>query len=162
MSSRFFMALSALLTLMEGGSHAFDIRDGWHGNSATYSWPSSGLDYFIIVNQGNPVKELSREKVAAYFLKRLASWPNGATVVPVDLPPDSPARGEFSRKILLKSTSAVSAYWIQEIFAGRSEPPEVKNSEAAVISYVAATPGAIGYVTTLPSVPTVRAIKLQQ
>jgi hypothetical protein len=115
-------------------------------------------DVIVIVNAGNPIRELQRDQVAAYFLRRRATWPSGARVDPVDLPPDSPARSAFSRDVLRRSPGAVSAYWVQEIFAGRSEPPEVKSSEASVVSYVAATPGAIGYVTTMPSGGAVHAL----
>ena len=116
--------------------------------------------FFVIINSNNPIRELSRDQVAAYFLRRHATWPNGSGVHPVDLPPGSQARSAFSRDVLRRAPSDVSAYWIQEIFAGRSEPPEVKNTDAAVLSYVAATPGAIGYVSTVHSTSTVRVLAI--
>jgi ABC-type phosphate transport system substrate-binding protein len=102
--------------------------------------------YDVIVNAGNPLDSISRDDLAAYFLKRRAAWPSGSPVQPVDLPPESETRKLFSTEVLRRSPRAVSAYWIQEIFAGRSEPPPVKSSDAAVLLYVSTTPGAIGYV----------------
>lgn len=110
-------------------------------------------DFIVIVNASNPLRAMSRDRVAAYFLKRRVTWPNGTGVAPVDLPPDSRARSAFSREVLRRSPGDVSAYWVQEIFAGRSEPPQMKNSDAAVISHVSAMPGAIGYVRTVPADP---------
>ena len=116
--------------------------------------------YLVIVDTANPLQELSRDQVASYFLKRRATWPNGTMVHPVDLPPDSPARRAFAREVLRRAPQDISAYWIQEIFAGRSEPPEIKNTDTAVISYVSTTPGAIGYVSTIPASSTVRVLTI--
>ncbi len=103
-------------------------------------------EFRVIVNASNPVRSLSREDVAAYFLRRRTSWPDGGPVAPVDLPAETAVRDTFSRQILHRTPGAVSAYWVQEIFAGRSEPPPVKNTDAAIVAYVSSTPGAIGYV----------------
>jgi hypothetical protein len=132
------------------------------GVGSAFSFPGDPpvAEYLVIINANNPLRELSRDQVAAYFLKRRARWPHGAGVDPVDLPPDSPARSAFSRDVLRRSPSDVSSYWVQEIFAGRSEPPEVKTSDAAVVSYVASTPGAIGYVSALPPGTSVRVLMI--
>jgi ABC-type phosphate transport system substrate-binding protein len=116
--------------------------------AARHSEGSSLPDaYDVIVHSANPVQTLSRQQLAAYFLKPRSVWPVGATVQPVDLPPESNTRKAFSNDILGRSPSAVAAYWIQEIFAGRSEPPPVKSTDQAILLYVSSTPGAIGYVS---------------
>ena len=116
--------------------------------------------YFVIVNTGNTLRELTREQVASYFLKRRTTWPNGTLVLPVDLPPDSRIRTTFSHAVLRRAPEDISAYWIQEIFAGRSEPPEIRNTDAAVITYVSSTPGAIGYVSAMTASSTVRVLTI--
>jgi ABC-type phosphate transport system substrate-binding protein len=116
--------------------------------AARYSDGASLVEsYDVIVHAGNPTDSLSRQQIAAYFLKRRAAWPAGHKVEPVDLPPESTTRKAFSNEVLGRSPSAISAYWIQEIFAGRSEPPPVKSTDQAVVLYVSSTPGAIGYVS---------------
>ena len=117
-------------------------------------------EYVLIANAANPVVALSREQAAAYFLKRTSRWPDGRAVEPVDLPAESRVRVGFSHEVLRRSPSAVSAYWIQEIFAGRSEPPPVKSSETAVLDYVERTPGAIGYVAARSVSPGVHVLLL--
>jgi hypothetical protein len=41
----------------------------------------------------------------------------------------------------------VKTYWQQQIFAGRSSPPAEKSSDADIVAFVAATTGAVGYVS---------------
>ena len=47
----------------------------------------------------------------------------------------------------LDKMSAVANYWQRQIFSGRGTPPPIKESDAEVIAFVAANPGAIGYVS---------------
>ena len=53
-------------------------------------------DVEVIVNASNPTTEMPSADVAQLFLKRITTWSNGATVVPVDLPESSPVRERFS------------------------------------------------------------------
>jgi hypothetical protein len=39
------------------------------------------------------------------------------------------------------------AYWQQQIFSGRGVPPLELSTETAVVEYVRAHPGAVGYVS---------------
>ena len=45
------------------------------------------------------------------------------------------------------ASAAIAAYWNALIFSGRELPPLEKATDADVIAYVRATPGAIGYVS---------------
>jgi ABC-type phosphate transport system substrate-binding protein len=109
--------------------------------------PAPSSDGFqLIVNSANPVASLSREKASKMFLKKISKWDSGAAVAPVDLDQGSPVRAAFSRAVHGKPVSAVVSYWQQLIFSGRDVPPPEKGSDAAVIAFVKANPGAIGYV----------------
>jgi hypothetical protein len=57
--------------------------------------------------------------------------------------------------------SEVKSYWQQQIFSGRSVPPVEKASDAAVVKFVEATAGAVGYVA--PDAPTggLRVLKVE-
>ena len=63
----------------------------------------------------------------------------------------SEVRKEFTNAVLGQSLMGVKNHWQQQIFAGRAAPPPVKETEAEVVAFVAATPGAIGYVSTSAS-----------
>ena len=86
------------------------------------------------------------------FLKKRSKWNHGAEVQPVELPGSSSVRGSFTQEIHNKKPAAISAYWQKLIFAGRATPPPEKGSDAEVIAYVQANPGAIGYVSSGASV----------
>ncbi len=107
----------------------------------------AGEPLSIIVNAGNPVSTLQRETVSSIFLKKAVRWASGEAVIPVDQEPDAPVRATFSKVVHGKPTSAVAAYWQQQIFAGRAVPPVEKPGDGAVIEFVKSHPGAIGYIS---------------
>ena len=58
-----------------------------------------------------------------------------------------PARAVFTKIVHGKPVSAIASYWQQQIFAGREVPPAEKAGDAAVLAFVKANPGAIGYIS---------------
>jgi ABC-type phosphate transport system substrate-binding protein len=109
--------------------------------------------FVVVVNAGNPIDAIDRETLSGVFLKRVAKWPSGAGVEPIDLSLRAPAREAFSRLILRKSISAVRTYWHQQIFSGREVPPPEKTSDAEVLDIVKAAPDAVGYVSASAAIP---------
>lgn len=101
--------------------------------------------YRVVVNVANPAGSMEKSDVARMFLKKLTRWPNGEAARPIDLPDTSRVRERFTKGVLGKPVSAITAYWQQQIFAGREVPPLTKASEAEVLAYVKANPTAIGY-----------------
>lgn len=101
----------------------------------------------VIVNASNSVSSLPRERIADLFLKKVSNWADDTPVLSVDQSLSSPLRGRFSQEILSRPISAVQKYWEERIFSGRGKPPPVKLSDDEVIEFVAANPGAIGYVS---------------
>ncbi len=79
------------------------------------------------------------------YLKKVFVDPHGHAYIPVNLPPESRLRQAFSRAAIGMSELRLQNYWNQQYFQGVS-PPFVLGSEAAVVEFVAKTPGAIGYV----------------
>jgi ABC-type phosphate transport system substrate-binding protein len=102
--------------------------------------------YEIIVNSSNPSNSRGREFLTDAFLKKITSWPNGETIRPVDLPPNSPVRKRFTEEVLHRSVSEVKGYWQQRIFSGRDVPPPELDSDDDVVKYVNKYEGGIGYV----------------
>ncbi len=103
--------------------------------------------YRVIVNPANPVQHVERRFLAQVFLKKVTLWPDGESIHPVDLPPDSPVRHTFVEDVLGRSISAVKSYWQALIFSGRTLPPPELDSEKEIVSYVLGHRGAIGYVS---------------
>jgi ABC-type phosphate transport system substrate-binding protein len=110
--------------------------------------PAGAQQYRVIVNAANPTTALTKEDLARVYLKKMSSWKNGAAVTVVDLGPKSPVRAEFSVSVLGRDVPTMKNYWQQSLFSGRGVPPIEQPSEAQVVAFVAANPGAIGYVSS--------------
>jgi hypothetical protein len=118
-------------------------------------------NFRVIVNAENGFVNLSREFLANAFLRNVRDWDGGLGILPVDLPPSSPVREDFSRRILLRSVAAVRSYWQQRIFTGRGVPPPELDSDAAVVRYVIGNRGAVGYVSKSAEIDTARVVAVQ-
>ncbi len=101
----------------------------------------------VVVHTSNAASALPRAELARIFLKKTSAWPDGRAAQPVDLTETAATRRAFSKSVLERDVSAVRAYWQQQIFSGRGVPPAEKSSEADVLAFVRANPGAVGYVS---------------
>ncbi len=110
------------------------------------SQPAESETWKVIVHGASPVATLSRDEVNRLFLKKNTTWPDGSTVIPVDLPEGSAVRAAFSKAVLRKSVPEVRSYWENQVFSGRGVPPLEKASDRDVIAFVEGNPKAIGYV----------------
>jgi len=123
--------------------------------------PGEPASFQVIVHPSNSVSTFTREHLTRLFLKRSTTWEDGAPVVPVDQPESSEVRGQFTRKVLGKSMSAVRSYWQQRIFSGKDVPPLQRASDEEVIAYVRQNPGAVGYVSAGAAPAGVKVIPVQ-
>ncbi len=118
--------------------------------------------YKVIVNASNSITSVKREAVAQLFLNRKATWTKGPTADPVDLSMTSPVRQAFSREILGMPLPTVQQYWRRRMLDLREFPPMVKSSDAEIVTYVAKSPGGIGYVAQSTALPdTVKVLKVE-
>ena len=112
--------------------------------SARAASDSEALPIAVIVGKNSEVTTISRDELRELYLRRQRLWPNGARVIPINLPTDHPARQRFSEIVLGRSPSDLVAYWNARYFDGVT-PPTVLRSPSAVRAYVAAEPDAIAY-----------------
>lgn len=123
-------------------------------------------DFVVIVAAANPATSIRRQELARLFLKKTARWGDGREVMPVDLSVNSGVRNAFTRAVLsvegMDRISAVQNFWLQQVYSGRGNPPPVKNAEADVVQFVAANPGAIGYVSAVPSGGAVKVLAVKE
>ena len=119
----------------------------------------------VIVSASNPLTSVKRDDLARIFLKKLTRSKDGQELSPVDQSARSAVRAAFSERVLvtegLDKISAVENYWRQQIYSGRGAPPAVKTSDDEVRKFVAATPGAIGYVGEKADLTGVKAVTVQ-
>ena len=104
--------------------------------------------YRVVVNPQNPITSISKSALSKMLLKTQATWSNGNRVLPVDLGVKHRTRDAFSRAVHGRSAIVIKNWWNQQIFAGKGVPPPELASDAKVLAYVLANPGAIGYVST--------------
>jgi hypothetical protein len=116
--------------------------------------------YVVIVHPSNTFDALSRSRVAFLFLRRVSRWPFGAEVVPVDLSKPQRVRLEFLAQVLRTTEEQLSEYWIdQRVTRGVSPPVQLSNT-AALKAFVAARPGAIGYIPPADLDSTVKVLRV--
>lgn len=99
----------------------------------------------VIVAADAPPIELEQGSLRDIYLKKIFVDVAGRKLVPVNLPPDNPLRRTFSLALFHAAGDEFQGYWNQRYFHGVF-PPYVLASQAAVVRFVARTPGAIGYV----------------
>jgi len=107
--------------------------------------PAAGDDYKVIVNPENPASAIDRRFLRDAFLRKASDWDGGSAIHPIDLARRFAARERFVHDVLNKTPAQLKSYWIQQIFSGKGVPPPEADSPAAVIGYVLANPGAVGY-----------------
>ena len=79
----------------------------------------------------------------------------------MDLERTSSVRRAFSLEVHAKDPDAIVAYWQTMVFSGRDTPPPIKTSDASVVEFVRANPGAIGYVSETADVAGVKVVPVR-
>ena len=115
--------------------------------------PVTHEPFHLIVNAANPVVELPSSDVARLFLRTTRTWKHGVPAQPVDQSLSSPVRMQFVKDVLGQTRGEVQDYWLKRMFSGNEVPPPVRDSDGAVIEYVRANSGGIGYVGSGGALP---------
>jgi len=110
------------------------------------AWAGS-LKIVVITAPVAPRLSFDRYTLRNVFLKKIFVDKDGERLIPVNLPEGSPLRQAFAQKVTHLPDAQQDDYWNRQYFQGVS-PPYVLASQQAVLRFVAATPGAIGYVTS--------------
>lgn len=99
----------------------------------------------VVVSKDIAIKNFNQRELMLVFKKKLTLWESGQRIQAVNLPPEHPARKQFSLAVLKSLPEAQSSYWNDMYYHGVS-PPHVLSSPEAVMKFVAETKGAIGYI----------------
>ena len=100
----------------------------------------------IVANKSVKASEISADDLRDVFNGRKANLSDGTRVTPVTLKQGA-AHAAFLRDLAGKNDAAFRATWRSLVFSGQAAMPKAFDSEAALLDYVAATPGTIGYVS---------------
>ena len=100
----------------------------------------------ITANSGVKSAGVSADELRDVFTGDKTSLKDGSHVTPVTLK-GGPVHEAFLKKYVGKDDSAFRAGWRSLVFTGQGSMPKTFDTEAALADYVAANPGAIGYVS---------------
>ena len=121
---------------------------------------SADASFRVIVHPQVKGSQIPRRALTSIFLKQAPRWGDGTAVRPVDQSVRSLVRKSFSGDVLQQGIVEVQVYWQRKMSAG-VVPPPVKTSDEEIVSFVASTPGAIGYVSAATALPdSVKAIEI--
>ncbi len=123
--------------------------------------PVGAEGFRVVANPSVSASTMSAAELSRLFLKTTTSWPDGQKAVVVDQERTSPVRAAFSRGVHQRDPEAVVAYWQTMVFSGRETPPPVRNGDAAVLTLVRTTPGAVGYVSDTAALEGVKTIAVK-
>lgn len=102
-------------------------------------------DIVVIANKSLGVGSISVKEAKRVWLGKIKKL-GGISLKLADLPKGNGSRDHFYSKVVKKSEKKLKFYWAKIVFAGKGVPPKILDSDADVISWVASTPGAVGYV----------------
>jgi ABC-type phosphate transport system substrate-binding protein len=111
---------------------------------------AGGDPIVVVVNGANPVEGLSVDDLKKIFLSDRSKWDTGKSVSPVIVTAGAPERSAFLKQVCGMSDADFGKYFLQAAFTGKSAtPPKEVTSAASVKSFVASSPGAIGFVKAM-------------
>ncbi|HBX66413.1 MAG: hypothetical protein CL670_01330 [Balneola sp.] len=117
--------------------------------------------YKVIVNSANSTESISKKDLSDIFLKKQTSWKDGTSATPVDLGTRSTTRAAFTLDVHGQSIGAIRSYWQEASFSGSATPPLERKSDADVVAFVSAYPGAVGYVSDATDVSGVKVLTVK-
>jgi hypothetical protein len=115
------------------------------------SWSAArAQDVVLVANKGVRISEITNADLRAIFMGTKTRFSDGSHAVPVILK-GGPVHEVFLRNHVGEGPEEFRADWRKLVFTGQGAMPKVFDSESALIEYVAATPGAVGYVSRISS-----------
>ena len=103
-------------------------------------------DFQLITHPGTPAATLSKEDAKNILLGTKGKWDNG-TVIKLAILSGGPAHDKVINDLTARTADQFDKYWKKQVFTGKGIMPEILADDAAMVAYVAKTPGAFGYVS---------------
>jgi len=112
-----------------------------------FSWAEASFSQVaVIAHKSVPVDTIKKSELLDFYTADIKKWINGDRVIVNDLKP----KGEVKRifyKFLGKTPSRMKSIWLRNMLSGEGDPPEALKSEEDMLQKIAATPGAIGFLS---------------
>jgi hypothetical protein len=115
------------------------------------SWSAArAQDVVLVANKSVQISEITNADLHGIFMGARTRFADGSHAVPVTLK-GGPVHEVFLRNHVGEGPEEFRSEWRKVVFTGQGAMPKAFDSESALIEYVAATPGAIGYVSRVSS-----------
>ena len=99
----------------------------------------------VIANKSVSETSLNSATVSNIYSLSQLKWSDGSKIVVFDQSSDNDQKAKFYQ-FISKEPLALRKEWMKKQFSGEAKAPESLSSDDEVLSKVASTPGAIGYV----------------
>lgn len=120
---------------------------------------TANAEVIIVANRSVPEDTISEDVLKDIFMGITLTWDDSQEIKSVVLQGGS-THEDFIKNYLHKTSSQFDIYWKKRMFTGKGTPPHTVQSESDIIDYVAATKGAISYLSTEPTNDNIKVIKI--
>lgn len=101
----------------------------------------------VVVHPSVSQEIVARSTLRAIFGMRLRNWPDNTPIVVFVLRSDDPMHAAFTKQTLDMFPHQLQRAWNRLVFSGTGQAPMVVSSPQEMADRVAATPGAVGYLS---------------
>jgi TonB family protein len=126
-----------------------------------FSWTAHAIasDVKIVANPSVRTDSISSSELRGIFMAERNSLKDGSHVAPV-FERSGATHEAFLREVLNESAESLQSHYGALVFTGKASMPRSFNSDAEVLTYVAKTRGAIGYVSVATSADGVKVLTI--
>ena len=114
-----------------------------------------------VVNANNNQLSISKNVLSGMFKMRLRRWKDGSAVIVFVLPDDNPLHIQFCKQILQVFPHQMRRIWDRAVFSGSGQAPIILENIEEMISKIASTPGAIGYLKSSQLTEDIRILEIR-
>src|ERR1700741_4213029 len=140
--------LLVMLTILGAPVLLLEVSPGAANGGASPTTQASAADQnlAIIVNQSNPIDDLSLKELRTVFLGERSHWPNGRRITLVMMDQGLVERNAILRDVCHMSETEFGRHFLQGLFTGEVfVSPKTLSTSVGVRKFVFNVPGGIGY-----------------
>lgn len=105
---------------------------------------AAGDGLVVIANPDISLESIKSKDLQRIYLGKKTMWDDGTSIVTV-MPKDGTVHDRFIEDYLDRSVQRFATYWRQMVFTGKGVPPRSFVQEIDLVSFVASTPGSLGF-----------------
>jgi len=121
---------------------------------------ASRAEPIFIVHSAVAETQVDEATLANLYLGKKTRWSSGEKVF-LGVLREGATHDRFLGEYVRQTPAQFSAVWKKAIFTGTGVPPKTFDQEADLAAYVAATPGALGYVDAATPHPGVKVLPVR-